>query len=330
MLYLGDYKAGSTGVFLPFSTRNASNVAVTLVDGAVRVYANAGTTEISAGITLVTDFDGKTGMHMVFVDLTNVAYAAGYDYSIVLSAGTVAGTDVGNTPLAVFSVENRANPPVNVSHWGGTPVADAAVRANAIQWAGEAVADAEVRTNVVEWGGTAVASANVRANLVQVDGEAATADAPVAFPAAIGTSNYAGADPTGLTTLLNRIPGVVQPQTGDSFARIGAPTGASLAADVAAGRAAVEVLAETLVLCDGGTVAGSPSPTTTTLSAAAADTLRPTPGLYVGSWLLFTTGTLSRARRRVAGHTFAAGAHVFTLEAGFPSAPAAGDTFLLV
>jgi hypothetical protein len=36
------------------------------------------------------------------------------------------------------------------------------------------------------------------------------------------------------STLLTRIPGTVQPQTGDSFARLGAPVGASISADVAA------------------------------------------------------------------------------------------------
>ncbi len=46
-------------------------------------------------------------------------------------------------------------------------------------------------------------------------------------------STYAGTDTAGVTALLGRIPGVVQPQTGDSFARLGAPAGASLAADVA-------------------------------------------------------------------------------------------------
>jgi hypothetical protein len=36
-------------------------------------------------------------------------------------------------------------------------------------------------------------------------------------------STYAGADTSGTTTLLGRIPGTVQPQTGDAYARIGAP-----------------------------------------------------------------------------------------------------------
>ena len=46
-------------------------------------------------------------------------------------------------------------------------------------------------------------------------------------------STYAGADTSGTTTLLSRIPGTVQPQTGDSYARLGAPAGASIAADIA-------------------------------------------------------------------------------------------------
>lgn len=46
-------------------------------------------------------------------------------------------------------------------------------------------------------------------------------------------STYAGADTSGTTTLLSRIPGTVQPQTGDAYARLGAPSGASVSADVA-------------------------------------------------------------------------------------------------
>lgn len=49
-------------------------------------------------------------------------------------------------------------------------------------------------------------------------------------------STYAGGDTSGVTTLLTRIPGVVQPQTGDAFARLGAPAGASVSADIAAAK----------------------------------------------------------------------------------------------
>jgi hypothetical protein len=55
-------------------------------------------------------------------------------------------------------------------------------------------------------------------------------------------STYAGTDTPGTTTLLTRIPGVVQPQTGDSFARLGAPAGASVSADIAAMDASILTL----------------------------------------------------------------------------------------
>lgn len=42
---------------------------------------------------------------------------------------------------------------------------------------------------------------------------------------------YSG-DPGGVTTLLGRVPGTVQPQTGDAYARLGAPAGASISADL--------------------------------------------------------------------------------------------------
>jgi hypothetical protein len=45
-------------------------------------------------------------------------------------------------------------------------------------------------------------------------------------------STYAGGDTPGTTTLLGRLPGIVQPQTGDVFARLGAPVGTSIAADI--------------------------------------------------------------------------------------------------
>lgn len=58
--------------------------------------------------------------------------------------------------------------------------------------------------------------------------------------AAVSTrSTYAGGDTSGVTTLLSRIIGTLatgthNPQSGDAFARLGAPAGASVSADVAA------------------------------------------------------------------------------------------------
>ena len=56
---------------------------------------------------------------------------------------------------------------------------------------------------------------------------------PVTLPTT-APSGYGGSagDTSGVTTLLTRIPGTVQPQTGDAYARLGTPVGASVDADV--------------------------------------------------------------------------------------------------
>jgi hypothetical protein len=62
-------------------------------------------------------------------------------------------------------------------------------------------------------------------------------------------STYAGADTSGTTTLLTRIPGTISAQTGDAYARLGAPAGASVSADVLAVKtdtAAVKVKTDNL------------------------------------------------------------------------------------
>lgn len=54
-------------------------------------------------------------------------------------------------------------------------------------------------------------------------------------------STYAGADTAGTSTLLTRISGSIAPQSGDAFARLGAPSGASVSADIAAANTALSL-----------------------------------------------------------------------------------------
>ena len=56
--------------------------------------------------------------------------------------------------------------------------------------------------------------------------------ATASAPASGWFGNFPFTDSSGITTLLTRIPGTVQPQTGDSYARLGAPSGASIDADI--------------------------------------------------------------------------------------------------
>lgn len=64
----------------------------------------------------------------------------------------------------------------------------------------------------------------------------------------VGSVTAAPSDSSGVTTLLTRIPGTVQPQTGDSYALLGTPAGASVSADVAANLTAINTRAATSAL----------------------------------------------------------------------------------
>lgn len=87
--------------------------------------------------------------------------------------------------------------------------------------------------------GVSADPADLLLEVVAYNPEDATALGLASIDAAISTrSTYAGADTAGTTTLLARILGTLaagthNPQSGDAFARLGAPNGASIAADVA-------------------------------------------------------------------------------------------------
>src|SRR5688500_12763469 len=88
-IYLGDFPDDAI-VDFAFNTRNAALAPVTLVGGTVAVYKDNGTTEITVGITLTTDFDNRTGLHHVRVDMSASAlYSTQANYRAVLTAGTV-------------------------------------------------------------------------------------------------------------------------------------------------------------------------------------------------------------------------------------------------
>jgi len=113
---LGDYAAGST-VNIFFSTSNASGgrvgflTAIELAD--FDLYKNTSTTQrtSTAGWTLSETFDSQTGIHAIAIDTSDNTdagfYAAGNDYTLVLTPDeTVDGQTVAAV-LGQFSIENR-------------------------------------------------------------------------------------------------------------------------------------------------------------------------------------------------------------------------------
>lgn len=120
------------------------------------------------------------------------------------------------------------------------------------------------------------------------------------------------------------------PQTGDNFARIGAPAGASIAADLAAVKADTAVTRE---YADNTVIRGTvASGSATSLTPSALTPAGVLADQFKGRILVFDTDTTTAALRGQATDITASSAaalSVLTFTA-LNSAPAAGDTFSIV
>jgi hypothetical protein len=116
--YLGDFPTGAT-IFIPFHTFSSAGASVTLTGLAVtdvEIYKGASMTQRAsdAGYALVDtdgiDLDSITGIHGFTVDTSDNTdsgfYAAGNDYTVVVSAVTIDSQTV-NFIAARFSIDNR-------------------------------------------------------------------------------------------------------------------------------------------------------------------------------------------------------------------------------
>jgi hypothetical protein len=139
MPYAGDYTPSKV-VYFKFTTRSfTTGIPFTLAGSpALRVYKDNDTGESSAGITLTVDFDSKTGLNHVAIDTSadGSFYAAGSNFDVVISAGTVDSVSVVNEVVGSFSISKvgalrptTADRTVDVTAGGGlaeltTAVAD--------------------------------------------------------------------------------------------------------------------------------------------------------------------------------------------------------------
>ena len=118
MSFIGDFALGSTfdTKFCTVTTTGAP----TTIGGtwAISIYVDNSLTQLgpatvatpAAGITITLDFDGITGMHNVRVVATSGnGYAAGSNYQIMVSTGTVGGTSIVGYVVAEFSIEARSS-----------------------------------------------------------------------------------------------------------------------------------------------------------------------------------------------------------------------------
>lgn len=227
-MYLGDF-VGTETINHLFTTVQASGAPTTLAGTPkVRVYKNGSTTE-SSDITPTVDFDSRTGLNLAAIDLTGDSgfYATGQDYNIVITAGTVNSVSVVGYVVGAFSILHRS--PLRPATAGRTLVVDA-----------NGLADA----NTVKLGptgaGTAQTARDIGASVLLSSG---TGTGQLDFTSGVTKANatqwLSGTIPAVNVTGVPKVDvfdwlGAGAPaNTGDAFARLGAPVGVSISADIA-------------------------------------------------------------------------------------------------
>ena len=110
MSYRGDIALGDT-IDVKFTTRRfTTGVPFTLAGSPViSAYVGNNDTEITAGITLTVDFDGRTGLNNVRVVASAAnGFATATNVSLVITTGTVDSVSVVGEEIGSFSIENRS------------------------------------------------------------------------------------------------------------------------------------------------------------------------------------------------------------------------------
>lgn len=211
----GNIPASSVLPFF-FHTFNSTGASVTISNfaiGDVLIYKGTSMTQRSStnGIVLIdtdgVDLDSTTGIQGFSVDLSDNSdagfYAVGSFYTVVVGPITVNANTVNFVAgtFRIMAAEGTA----------GTPAVDA-TRINNVATTSVTTINAHQGTTAA----VAFAGANVKADIDTIKTQAVTAAAGVTVLASVGTAATSTA------------------QTGDNFARLGAPAGASVSADIVA------------------------------------------------------------------------------------------------
>src|SRR3990167_1237443 len=212
MSYRGDINLDST-IDIKFCTVTTTGAPTQLAGTPViSAYPDNSITQLTAGITLTVDFDTVTGLNNIRVVATGAnGYATATNYDLVITTGTVGGTSVVGYVVGSFSIEKRsalrpttASRTLDVTATGeaGIDWANIGGPTTAQTLSGTAVNDVTTKT------GYALSAAGIQAIW-----DALT---------------------SALTTVGSIGKRLVDYITGDAFARLGAPAGVSVSADIAA------------------------------------------------------------------------------------------------
>lgn len=183
----------------PSSATNPPPVNVTQISG-----SNVSTTTAQLGVNVVQLSGSATAADNAELDFDGTGYAGGT---------TKRQVDVRQFNGSAATASS-GRPEVNLTHVSGNIVN---------------TDNAQLGVNVVNAGGSAVVATAglLAANVTQISGDATAADNAEAYFDGTGYAGTNNVIPT-VTTLTGHTA-----QTGDAFARLGAPTGASVSADIA-------------------------------------------------------------------------------------------------
>lgn len=215
---------------IKFTTRSFSTGSPTQLAGSpvISAYPNNSTTQLTAGITLTVDFDAVTGLNNIRIVATVAnGYAAGSNYTLVITTGTVGGVSVVGECVGDFSLE--AQSPLRATVAGRTLDVSAAGEAG-VDWA-----NVGSPTTTLNLSGTTVKTAT--------DVEADTVDIQARLPAALtgdgnikadtlrvgGTLQTAGDIMADTNDIQTRLPAALV--GGRIDANVGAISGDATAAD---------------------------------------------------------------------------------------------------
>lgn len=107
--YVGDIATQAQTLRFCFNTQ-LNGAPLTLAGSpSLAVYSGTNTSENTAGLTLTVNFDSKTGLHLVEIDMSadTTFYALAKNFYVVLAAGTVNSVSVAGTVVGEFSLANR-------------------------------------------------------------------------------------------------------------------------------------------------------------------------------------------------------------------------------
>lgn len=169
--------------------------------------------ELNGSVVVITGGTG-VGQSRVITDYVGSTDTATVDTWTTTPSGTITYVVFAAAPASATSL-----PAVNLTQIAGSAVSTSTAQlgVNVVQAAGTA------------WGSGAITAASIATGAIDADSLAADAGTE------LGTAVWATAARTlTAATNITSTGGTTVPQTGDSFARLGAPAGASVSADIAA------------------------------------------------------------------------------------------------